>query len=190
MISCCCVNIIRFALPQFSPQVISFNKRNKYYTRSGCSISKPRYRFNIHLHHAPALKERLKREKCCSKLNCQDEKTCKFFVLHCIILELIRQQNEERMDEKMDGMQIIVRKGKHSCYTIKNFPPSSLCLTKNIKQGGKEKPTENERGDNLTQNNFSQQQRTRDHQWRVILRFVMCSSSETMMVHKLQKEQK
>ena len=39
----------------------------------------------------------------------------------------------------------------------KNFPPSSLCLTKNIKQGGKEKPTENERGDNLTQNNFSQQ---------------------------------
>ena len=39
----------------------------------------------------------------------------------------------------------------------KIFPPSSLCMTNNTKQGEKEKPTENERGDNLTQNNFSQQ---------------------------------
>ena len=41
--------------------------------------------------------------------------------------------------------------------TPSKFFPPSLRLTTNIKQEQKENPTENERGDNLTQNNFSQQ---------------------------------
>ena len=95
----------RLAWAYFSPQVISFNKRHKRYTRSGCSNCKLRYRFNIHLHHAPALKERIKRENYCSMDSALKEQICKPVVPYCIILELLRrQQNEERMDEKMDGM--------------------------------------------------------------------------------------
>lgn len=41
--------------------------------------------------------------------------------------------------------------------TPSKFFPPSLRLTNNIKHEEKENPTENERGDNLTQNNFSQQ---------------------------------
>ena len=46
---------------------------------------------------------------------------------------------------------------EHIVVTPAKFFPPSLRLTNIIKQEEKENPTENERGDNLTQNNFSQQ---------------------------------
>ena len=104
----------------------------------------------------PASKERIKRENYCSMYDALKNKYVN--PLFHTVLYWNSEGNKTKngwMKRWMECRSLLEK--ENIVVTPSKFFPPSLRLTNNIKHEEKENPTENERGDNLTQNNFSQQ---------------------------------